>query len=271
LRSAAVLELVYVTLLLVIPMLLLAGADIAEIAHEVSDRIVGKIGHKFKDRPGESHAAVRRIVLGSAAAGLAVAGLILAAYRLGWRVLVDIVAAAVLITVLAALAKAPRQHSQWAKSFVPLAAASGIFVFLLGVQIATGVQKTPPSSAILLSPPDKPFSVSRPAFSIRYPSVCPRPAEKASHGTFVYSIYACSPPGVSTFNFIVMTTPAGSPPRLAACPEARIQFGLLVRVVSLPSIQDWCTITFVKDGFRTVVWTRLEGGRYWYLMGHTNA
>jgi hypothetical protein len=258
LRSVSGFELLYITIILVTPMLLIAGADIADMASEITEGI----GKSMARRP---------VALAASTTALAAAGIAVAVYSLGRHFFVDLLLAALLIGLSALIVRTTRPYARWANSPLPVAAGAAIFVTLIVVQIATGVQKTPASSVIELSPPDTPFiHLGPPAFSIRYPHSCAPPKNNSKGRVTEFDIIGCNPAGgIYGFSFAVISFPRQAfPGRLSdACLIPRVVLGPNLRYVRGPKAQSWCTTVFANNGNRDIAWTRLIGSRAWLLLG----
>jgi hypothetical protein len=158
LGSVFELELLNVTAILILPMLLLAGADVADIASEIGKGI------------RESLPQRSTVIVPAVSAGVAVAGIIVAVGALGARIFVNVAIAAVLIGLITAIAAVTQPYPGWKKSFPALAAVAIVFGFLPAIQIATGVQKVPPPSLAMQAPAVSQYvPPSQPIFSLRYP------------------------------------------------------------------------------------------------------
>ena len=138
--SAFELELLNIAEILLIPMLLIAGADIADIAWEIGKGIQESLHKKST------------VILLVASAGVAVVGVTIAVCALGAQIFLDVVLAAALIGLIATIVAMTRPYSGWTRSFPALAAAAIIFWFVPEIQIATGVQKVPPPSPAIQTP-----------------------------------------------------------------------------------------------------------------------
>jgi hypothetical protein len=160
LGSVFELELLNVTAILVLPMLLLAGADVADVASEIGKGI------------RESLPLRSTVIVPVVSAGVAVVGIIVAVGALGARIYVNVALAAVLIGLIAALAAVTRPYPDpgWKKSSPALAAVAVLFWFVPAIQIATGVQKVPPPSLAMQAPAITQYvQPSQPIFSLGYP------------------------------------------------------------------------------------------------------
>jgi hypothetical protein len=255
------LELLYVTIILIIPMLLLAGADIADMAREISD--------------GLRHTMSLRspAILPVVSAGVGVVGIAAAVRSLRTHIFAAVLLAALLIALIAVVAAVTRPYPDWKKSLPALAAAAAVFVFVLVIQIATGVQRVPTSSALMVSPPDKAFiHPSPPTFSIRYPSVCGSFSESTQAGVTAFVFIGCTPIrrgysfGFLVANFSTHRYPGSSDP----CTVSKLILGRNGPCVRESNAGVWRTTGFAQNGNRYIVWTRLIGNRVWLLMGQTS-
>jgi hypothetical protein len=158
LGSVFELELLNITAILVLPMLLLAGADVADVASEIGKGI------------RESLPQRSTVIVPAVSVGVAVVGIIVAVGALGTRIFVNIVLAAVLIGLIAAIAAVTRPYPGWKKSFPALAAVAIVFWFVPAIQIATDVQKVPPPSLAMQTPAVTQYTQpSQSIFGLRYP------------------------------------------------------------------------------------------------------
>jgi hypothetical protein len=258
LRSVWGFQLLFVTVIIVIPMLLLAGADIADMSGEISKGMRRGVARQSPLTP--------RL----AAAGFAVIGIAVASYSLRASILTDIIPAALMITVLVVIARTGRLRGRPVKPLLPLAVGAAIFVFLLDFQVATGVQKIPAASVVQISPPVKPFAPpSEPVFSIRYPEACLRPVND-SKGLFTeYDIIGCTPvKGSYSFSFAIISFLARQVPGISdACSITPHVVGPGLDYMKGPPAPGWCTTTFTYGGNRDIAWTRIIASRAWLLLG----
>ena len=200
--SVYVLELLYITVILIIPMLLLAGADVSDFGGAIAGGVSANL-------------TTPRIAVPLVAA--AAAELAVAFHSLGMRVFVNVALAAVLFGVLAATAAATRPYRRWKKPLPALMATAIVFMLVLGLQVATGLQKVPPQSALTVSPPDAVYvHKGQPTFSIRYPRACGSPVDYSQPAFTNLSWIGCQPiPGLTarqsyTFSFATLSFAAGS-------------------------------------------------------------
>ena len=158
LGSVFELELLNVTAILVLPMLILAGADVADVASEIGKGIRESLHQRST------------VIVPAVSAGAAVVGIIAAVCALGARIFANVALAAVLIGLIAAIAAATRPYTDWKKPFPALAAVAIVFWFVPAIQIATGVQKVPSPSLAMQAPTITQYAQpSQPIFSLRYP------------------------------------------------------------------------------------------------------
>jgi hypothetical protein len=261
--SVSVLELLYATVVLVIPMLLLAGADVADFGGAIAGGVSASL-------------TAPRIAVPLAAA--AAAELAVACHSLGMRVFVNIALAAALFGALAATAAATRPYRGWKKPLPALMATAIVFMLVLGLQVATGLQKVPPQSALTVSPPDTALvhNKSQPTFSIRYPRACGSPVD-ASQPAFTYvSWIGCQLiPGLtgrqsSTFSFAILSFAARSTDACATLRAVLEASNVLnVRYLHASNDEGWRACAFTGTGNRGVAWVRPVGRRIWLLFGQT--
>jgi hypothetical protein len=258
--SVSVLELLYVTVILVIPMLLLAGADVADFGGAIAGGVSVSL-------------TTARVAVPLAAA--AAAELAVGFYSLGMRVFVNVALAAALFGGLAATAAATRPYRGWKKPLPALMATAIVFMLVLDLQVATGLQKVPPRSALTVSPPDAALvhNKSQPTFSIRYPRACGSPVDYSLPAFTDVSWTGCQPiPGLTasqsyTFSFAILSFVAGS---ADACATLRAASNVLnVRYLHASDDEGWRACAFTGTGNRGIAWVRSTGGRIWLLFGQT--
>jgi len=262
--SVSVLELLYVTVILVIPMLLLAGADVADFGVAIAGGVSVSLTTPRIAVP---------LVASAAAAELAVAF-----HSLGMRVFVNVALAAALFGVLAATTAATRPWRSWKKPLPALMATAIVFMLVLGLQVATGLQKVPPRSAVTVSPPDAALvrNKSQPTFSIRYPRACGSPADYSQSAFTDVSWIGCQPiPGPTTrqsytFSFAIVSFAAGSTDACATLRAVLEASNVLnVRYLHASDDEGWRACAFTGTGNRGIAWVRPTGRRIWLLFGQT--
>jgi hypothetical protein len=260
--SVSVLELLYVTVILVIPMLLLAGADVSDFGGAIADSVSVSL-------------TTPRIAVPLVAA--AAAELAVAFHGLGMRVFVNIALAAALFGVLAATAAATRPYRGWKKPLPALMATAIVFMLVLGLQVATGLQKVPPQSALTVSPPDAVYvHKGQPTFSIRYPRACGSPVDYSQPAFTNVSWIGCQPiPGLTarqsyTFSFAILSFVAGSTDACAMLRAVFVASNVLnVRYLHASDDEGWRACAFTGTGNRGIAWVRPTGRRIWLLFGQT--
>jgi hypothetical protein len=261
--SVSVLELLYVTVVLVIPMLLLAGADVADFGGAIADGVSVSLASKPIAVP---------LVAGAAAA---VAELAVVFHSLGTRVFVNVALAAALLGGLAYAAAVTRPYQGWKKPIPALMAAAIAFMLVLGLQVATGLQKVPSQSAATLSPPDAQYvhNKSQPTFSIRFPHACGVPEDNSQPPVIAVSFIGCRLiPGPTTrhrytFSFAIFsfaatsTNPCATLRAVSNVPNERYRHA--------PDDEGWRTCAFTGSGNQGIAWIRPAGNRIWLLLGQT--
>jgi hypothetical protein len=161
LGSISVLELLYATIILVLPMLILAGADVADFGCA----IVGCVGRGLRQRRSSVLAGVSTI----AAAG----ALVNAGRVLGGRIFAGVLLAVLFFTILALVIVAVRPQHRWKKPLPALIVAAILFALLISLQLTAGFLRVPQPSALNSDPPDAPYiHASQPEFSMLHPSNC---------------------------------------------------------------------------------------------------
>jgi hypothetical protein len=260
--SVSVLELLYVTVILVIPMLLLAGADVSDFGGAIAGGVSASL----------TTLRVAVPLVAAAAAELAVA-----LHSLGMRVFVNVALAAALFGVLAATAAATRPYRGWKKPLPALMATAIVFMLVLGLQVATGLQKVPLRSALTVSPPDAVYvHKGQPTFGIRYPRACGSPVDYSQPAFANVSWIGCQPiPGLTasqsyTFSFATLSFAAGSADACATLRAVFVASNVLnVRYLRESDDEGWRACAFTGTGNRGIAWVRPTGRRIWLLFGQT--
>ena len=261
--SVSVLELLYVTVILVIPMLLLAGADVADFGGAIARGVSVSL-------------TTPRIAVPLVAA--AAAELAVAFHSLGMRVIVNVALAAALFGALAATATATRPYRRWKKPLPALMATAIVFMLVLGLQVATGLQRVPARSALTVSPPDAALvhNKSQPTFSIRYPRACGSPVDYSKPAFTYVSWIGCQPiPGLTarlspTFSFAILSFVAGSADACATLRAVFVASNVLnVRYLHASDDEGWRACAFTGTSNLGIAWVRSTGGRIWLLFGQT--
>ena len=261
--SVSVLELLYITVILIIPMLLLAGADVSDFGGAIAGGVSANL-------------TTPRIAVPLVAA--AAAELAVAFHSLGMRVFVNVALAAVLFGVLAATAAATRPYRRWKKPLPALMATAIVFMLVLGLQVATGLQKVPPQSALTVSPPDAVYvHKGQPTFSIRYPragrltSLTTRsPRSPISAGSAASQSRGLTARQSYTFSFATLSFAAGSTDACATLRKVFVASNVLnVRYLRASDDEGWRGCAFTGTGNRGIAWVRPTGRRIWLLFGQT--
>jgi hypothetical protein len=263
LSSFSGLELLYVTVILIIPMLLLAGADMADMASEISRGI----SRSLERRQPRSSLVLPMITGGVAALAVAVT-----AHSLGADIFRAVLIAALPVALIFVIVSIARPYPAWDKSLLALAAAAAAFVFLVAVQVATGIQRVPPPSGLLISPLDKAFVYSgAPNFSIRYPSLCGSFSKSAQAEVKFFEFTGCTPiQGSYSFSFLIATFSRDQYPNVSGpCRILDFLAGQVQSCVREPNVGPWQTVESTGNGDRRIVWTRRIGSENWMLMGQT--
>jgi hypothetical protein len=269
--SASVIDLLYATTVVIVPMLLIAGADVADFGWEVANAAsltLGKRPQAQADPPG-------RVALLAFLAGIA--ALAIAGHSLGVRVLVSAVlaGAAFAAAVVVTAATPAGRYRRWDK-LPALICAAIVFWALIGFQVVTGLQKVLPSSALSVVRLDRVFVPrDQPVFRFRYPGAC-HPADNSLPGFTIVYIASCQPvrglaAGLSfTFSYTVMSSPVRFPDPCSDLKSELMPSGVAGHYVRGRSNGAWRTCGFSGGRERGIAWTRLTGDRTWLLYGQSS-
>jgi hypothetical protein len=269
--SASVIDLLYATTFVIVPMLLIAGADVADFGGEVANAASLTLGK----RPRAQADPTGRVALLAFLAGIA--ALAIAGHNLGVRALVSAVLAGAAFAAAAVVAAATPagRYRRWDK-LPALICAAIVFWALIGFQVVTGLQKVLPSSALSVVRLDRVFvPKDQPVFRFRYPGAC-HPADNSLPGFTIVYIANCQPvrglaAGLSfTFSYTVMSSPVRFPDPCSDLKSELMPSGVAGHYVRGRSDGAWRTCGFSGGRERGIAWTRLTGGRTWLLYGRSS-
>jgi hypothetical protein len=258
-RSVSVLELLNITAVLILPVLLIAGADVADFGGALAS--------------GVSWSLRRRRLTVTLTAGLAATFLTLILLYLGPRVLVPALAAVPVLAIIAAAAARSRPFPRWTKPLPALVLAGILFWLLAAGQVAFGLIRTPRPvlsvslTAVFMDP-------GPPVFSFRAPAACGRPqgfrASAGSAGAGA-GVSNCRP--LPFFSFEIWTSP-GESKDPCALPSTVLHREGFSRVRYQPASRDgkWrtCAVNEIGDHQRGTAWTWSAAGRTWMAVGLTD-
>jgi hypothetical protein len=253
-----VLELVNITAVLIVPMLLIAGADLADFGGEVAKGI------------GWSIRRSRRAV---ALAGVVSAG-ILAAILLvrGGRLLLPALVAVPVIGLVTVLAARARPFPRWEKPLPALVLAGLLFWLLSAGQVAVGVVRTPPPVEsvplkLVVGDPGPPL------FNFRVPEACGSGARRFLTAAGFAGAYVRNCHGLPYFYFEIWTSP-GRQRNPCALPRMVEHIEGYARVRYSPAPRDgkWqaCTVNDIGDHQQGTAWTWSTEGRTWMATALTD-
>jgi hypothetical protein len=258
-RSVSVLELLNITAVVILPMLLIAGADVADFG----GALASGIGWSLR----------RRRLTVPLTAGLAATFLTVILLYLGPRVLVPALAVVPVFGIIAAVAARSRPFPRWTKP-LPALVLAGILFWLLAVgQVASGLVRTPrPVLSVSLTAVFK--DPGPPVFSFRAPAACGRSQGlRASAGTAGAGagVSDCHP--LPFFFFEIWTSP-GESRDPCALPGTVLRREGFSRVRYQPASPDgkWrtCAVNDTGDHRRGAAWTWSTAGRTWMTLGLTD-
>jgi hypothetical protein len=176
--------------------------------------------------------------------------------------------------VVAAATPAGR-YRRWDK-LPALICAAIVFWALIGFQVATGLQRALPSSALSVVRLDRVFAPKdQPVFRFRYPAAC-HPADNSLPGFTIVYIVSCQPvrglaAGLSfTFSYTIMSSPFRF---LDPCSDLKSELmpsGFVGHYVRARSDGAWRTCRLSGGNDRGIAWTRLTGDRTWLLYGRSS-
>jgi hypothetical protein len=255
-RSVSVLELLNITAVLIVPMLLIAGADVADFG----GALASGIGWSLRRR--------RTVTL---TAGLAAAFLAVILLYLCPRVLVLALAAVPVLGIIAAAAARSRPFPRWTKPLPALVLTGILFWLLLAGQVAFGLIRTPRPvlsvslTAVFMDP-------GPPMFSFRAPAACGRPYDfRAPAGSAGAVLSSCHP--LPFFLFEIWTS-RGESKAPCALPSTVLHREGFSRVRYQPASRDgkWrtCAVNDIGDHQRGAAWTWSAAGRTWMTLGLTD-
>lgn len=259
-RSVWVLELLNITVVLIVPMLLIAGADLADF------------GGAFASGVSWSLRRYRRLPV-PLTAGLAAAILTVTLLYLGPQVLVPALAAVPVVCIIAVAAARSRPFHGWTKPLPALVLAGILFWLLLAGQVTSGLVRTPRPvlsvslTAVFMDP-------GPPVFSFRAPAACGRSQGfRASAGSAGAGAGVSSCRSLPFFFFEIWTSP-GLLDGPCALPRTVLRREGFPRMRYLPASRDgkWrtCAVNEIGDHRRGAAWTRSAAGRTWMALGLTD-
>ena len=253
-----VLELVNVAAVLIVPMLLIAGADVADLGGE----LVSGMAWSLRKR--------RRAVTLTC---LIAAG-VLAAILLdrGPPVLVPALVAVPVLGIITLVAAKARPFPRWEKPFPALALSGLLFWLLSAGQVALGVVRPPqpvesvPLTLMVLDPGPL-------VFNFRAPQACARGARRLLTPPRVAGAAVANCPGLPSFYFEIWTSP-GVPQDPCALPRMVLRREGYARVRYAPAADDgkWqtCSINDIGDHEHGVAWSWSAAGRTWMAIALTD-
>jgi len=270
--SVSALEILLAVSVLIIPMLILAGANIGDLGGKLADADnIANLRNKRAKRAGARFQAVSSsILLGAGVAALA----LLAALRTihGQALPGALLGGAVLAGACAVGVRTqpfkPRGKPQPALAF----GAITFFVLLVAGGFAADLDQVPPTQ--ILPPLRAKFVHTRqPVFSFRYPSMCGQPSEAGVPIlATIYAISNCNPIQALrasqsvTFSYLVFITPGDNS---KPCDT----LGPLVgrrNARSAPDDGKWHTCVFHVGSNRGVAWSQRTGDWTVLLYGQAN-
>jgi hypothetical protein len=257
-RSASVFELLNITVVLILPMLLIAGADVADFG----GALTSGIGWSLRRRP----------LTVALTAGLAATFLTVILLYLGPRVLLPALAAVPVLGIIAVAAARSRPFPPWTKPLPALVLAGILFWLLAAGQVAFGLVRTPrpvlsvPLTAVFFDP-------GPPIVSFRAPAACGQSQGfRASAGSAGTGAGVSGCPALPFF-FEIWTSPGESKGQ-CALPRTVLRREGFSRVRYQPASRDgkWrtCAVHDIGHHRRGAAWIRSAGGRTWTALGLTD-
>ena len=257
-HTVMVVELVNIAAILIVPMLLIAGADVVDLGGELASGVAWSLRQR------------RRAVTmtGVIAVGVLTAILLYA----GSRVLLPALAAAPVLGIITVTAARARPFPRWKKPLPVLALAGLLFWLLFAGQVALGVVKPPrPVESVSLSLPV--LDPGPPVFNFRAPEACARGARRLLGAPGVAGAVVANCRGLPYFYFEIWTSP-GVQKDPCVLPRLALHRENFARVSYTPASDDgtWhaCAIDDTGDHQRGVAWTRSQAGRTWMAIALTD-
>jgi hypothetical protein len=257
-RTQWVLELLNVTVVLILPMLLIAGADAADIGGGLADGIGWSLKHWR--------------LAGWLEGSLAVAILAVTSLYLGPRGLVPALLAVPVLGIVVMIAARSRPFPKWTKPLPAMALASVLFWFLAAGQVAFGLVRTP-NPALPLPLNATWMHERQPVFSLRYPGTCGRPRDVPRPAGIASAYIAnCQPvPGYTvrqapTFTYLIFSFPGGLPGPCATARAVMARNGIFARFIPAAAEGKWRTCSFIHARNLDTAWTWSTRGQSWLLI-----
>jgi hypothetical protein len=250
--------LVNVAAVLIVPMLLIADADVVDLGGELASGLAWSLRRR--------RTAVT--LTGMIAAGVLAAILL----NRGSRVLLPALVAAPVLGIITVIAARARPFPRWKKPLPALALAGLLFWLLFAGQVALGVIRTPrsvesvPLSLVVLDP-------GPPVFNFRVPESCARGAKRllAPPGVAGAAVANCR--GLPDFFFEIWTSP-GEQKDPCPLPGMVLHREGFAQVSYAPASDDgkWhvCAINDIGDYQHGIAWTRSAAGRTWMAIALTD-
>lgn len=257
-HTVMLVELVNIAAILIVPMLLIAGADVVDLGGELASGIAWSLRQR------------RRAVTmtGVIAAGVLTAILLYA----GSRVLFPALAAAPVLGIITVTAARARPFPRWKKPLPVLALAGLLFWLLFAGQVALGVVKPPRPvesvslSLVVLDP-------GPPVFNFRAPEACARGARRLPGSPGVAGAVVANCRGLPYFYFEIWTSP-GRQKDPCVLPRMVLHRENFARVSYASASDDgtWraCAIDDTGDRQHGTAWTRPGAGRTWMAIALTD-
>jgi hypothetical protein len=258
--TVSALELLNTTAVLILPMLLIAGSDVADFSCELAEAICRSF---------------RNLRFAAAlTAGIAITALTMILLLVGPQLLLAALVTVPVLGIAILMAAQSRPLGRW-KNPLPALALAGVLLWLIPAgQVALGLIGTPRSALSL--PMNAVWKHKRaPIFSFRYPSTCPRPTDvKRPVGIAVVYIFSCQPmPGFTpsqspTFSYTLISFPGGPPGACATAEGVMARNGILDAQYA-PRRNDgkWRVCRFTHLHNLDIAWTWTVGRQTWLLTG----
>jgi hypothetical protein len=256
-RAAWVVELVNIAAVLIVPVLLITGADAADLGGEFARGLAWSL------RKTRRAATLTCLIAAAVLAAILV-------YR-GARLLLPALVAVPVFGVITLIAARARPFPRWEKPLPALALAGLVFWLLSAGQVALGVVGTPPpveSVPLRLVV----FDPGPPAFSFRAPQACASGATRTLGPPGLAGATVSNCQGLPSFYFEIWTSP-GVPKGPCALPGMVLhREGFAhVQYAAAPADGNWraCTVDDVGDHQHGVAWTRSAARRTWMAIALT--
>lgn len=257
-HTVMVVELVNIAAILIVPMLLIAGADVVDLGGDLANGIVWSLRQR------------RRVLTmtGVIAVGVLTAILLYG----GSPVLFPALAAAPVLAIITVTAARARPFPRWKKPLPVLALAGLLFWLLFAGQVALGVVKPPrPVESVTLSLPV--LDPGPPVFNFRAPNACARGARLLLGSPGVAGAVVANCRGLPYFYFEIWTSP-GVQNGPCTLPRMTLHRENIARVSYTPASDEgiWhaCAIDDTGDHQHGIAWTRSQAGRTWMAIALTD-